>query len=196
MARIALPLCVLFASGLALSAAVETKFDLNTLESMVKSLGRAIGHNDDGAPGTREDVFVTIRNGTLRGFTGVSTNNTRTVYKYKGIPYAQPPVGSLRFHPPQPLVDGWGDEIRDATQTPPACAQFLTALTPPSEDCLYLNVYTPKAPEDTAEKLPVMFFIHGGGFIFGDSVLYGPARLLQQDVVFVTIHYRLGALGT
>lgn len=67
-----------------------------------------------------------------------------------------------------------------------------------SEDCLFLNVYTPKLPNSRYHpKLPVMFWIHGGGFAFGsgNSFLYGPDFLVAEDVVLVTINYRLGALG-
>jgi carboxylesterase type B len=140
------------------------------------------------------DAYVTIKNGTLKGATQES-NNGKTFYGFKGIPFAKPPVGEFRFAPPQPLTDGWGEEIYDATRIPPSCPQFLTALSPASEDCLYLNVFTPRRANETANPLPVMFYIYGGGFALGDSVIYGPRKLLAHDVVYVVPHYRLGALG-
>jgi len=143
----------------------------------------------------QEDLLVALKNGTVRGTTTQSRNG-RPIYAFKGIPYAKAPVGPLRFQPPEPYLDGWGTEILDGTRTPPACAQVLTALSPASEDCLFVSVYTPIKPgTDDTTKLPVMFFVHGGAFMLGDSVIYGPNKLLSNDVILVVFHYRLGALG-
>jgi para-nitrobenzyl esterase len=114
---------------------------------------------------------------------------------FLGIPYAAPPVGSLRWRPPRPAAAWRG--IRDATAFAPHCAQsggpFGVAST--SEDCLYLNVYTPSSARAGAPFAPVMVWIHGGALVVGESDDYDPAALVAQGVVVVTINYRLGALG-
>nr|AHJ81345.1 carboxylesterase [Locusta migratoria] len=112
------------------------------------------------------------------------------------IPYARPPVGPLRFRSPQP-PETW-THIRDATTPGPVCTQYASlneraAYLTGAEDCLYLNVFTPELKP--AEPLPVMFWIHGGGWIDGSGIGYGPDFLLNHDVVLVTINYRLGPLG-
>ncbi|XP_053666505.1 juvenile hormone esterase-like [Anopheles marshallii] len=117
---------------------------------------------------------------------------------FVGIPYAKPPVGKLRFRKPQP-IEPWTDDY-NATESKPACLQraFLLPDQPVvgDENCLYLNVYRPKY-NDT-EPLPVMVFIHGGGYFFGsaDPQLYGPERILAtKKVMLVTMQYRLGVFG-
>lgn len=139
------------------------------------------------------DTFVTIKNGTLKGKTG-NTISQQTMYVYQNIPYAKPPIGQLRFAAPEPH-DGWGDEIRDATRFPPSCPQHSPAIQASSEDCLYLNVYSTKQSNDTAEKVPVMLFVHGGGFNGGESTYYSGGKLLIHGGVVVVMHYRLGPLG-
>jgi len=117
---------------------------------------------------------------------------------YGGIPYAAPPVGKLRWRPPQP-VEPWS-AVRACTEFGPACPQpkALVGLTPPkqSEDCLTLNVWTP-APSPDA-RLPVMLWIHGGGHTTGaGSIAFYDGKHLARDggVVLVTINYRLGPFG-
>jgi para-nitrobenzyl esterase len=115
---------------------------------------------------------------------------------FRGIPYAAPPVGDLRWRPPQEPVRWTG--VLDATQFANHCPQNpspygIASLT---EDCLYLNVFTPpKTNQGRPHLLPVMVWIHGGGLIVGESDGYDPSRLVAEDVVVVTINYRLGALG-
>ncbi|HMJ57310.1 MAG TPA: carboxylesterase/lipase family protein [Polyangiaceae bacterium] len=114
---------------------------------------------------------------------------------FLGVPYAKPPLGALRFAPPQ-AAGNW-DGVRDATMFGPSCMQKASILgdaTATSEDCLSLNVYTPDP--SPAAKLPVMVFIHGGGYTLGGSSTYD-GRLLSQKgpVVVVTINYRLGAFA-
>ena len=114
---------------------------------------------------------------------------------YRGIPYAAPPVGDLRWRPPQP-ASKW-DGVRTADQFGRACIQTNAAiadLPAPSEDCLYLNVWT---PAHAGEKVPVLVWIHGGGFVAGAPAekLYHGQWLAKKGVVFVSIAYRLGAFG-
>ncbi|EKE00595.1 MAG: hypothetical protein ACD_21C00320G0002 [uncultured bacterium] len=113
---------------------------------------------------------------------------------YLGIPYAAPPVGKLRWKPPH-KVASWTEvrEVKDYSLSCPQPAQ--QGITKTSEDCLYLNVWTPaKSPK---EKLPVMVWIHGGAFNFGSGSLpdYNGKNLAKKGVVVVTINYRLGPFG-
>ncbi|KAM4723008.1 fatty acyl-CoA hydrolase precursor, medium chain-like [Rhinophrynus dorsalis] len=130
----------------------------------------------------------------------------RAVHTFLGIPFAKPPIGPLRFSNPQP-PEKW-NSVRDATKAPPMCLQDEAAikqlfeyfktdleLPPISEDCLYLNVFTP-ADRNQDSKLPVMVFIHGGGLaIGGASMIDGSALSASENAVIVAIQYRLGILG-
>ena len=113
--------------------------------------------------------------------------------EFLGIPYAAPPVGALRWQPPRPAAPWHG--IRAATGYAPHCAQPSSTfgLASTSEDCLYLNVFTPAG--NKAQNLPVMVWVHGGSLRTGESDDYNPAALVRHGVVVVTINYRLGALG-
>ncbi|XP_063223164.1 pyrethroid hydrolase Ces2a-like [Bacillus rossius redtenbacheri] len=142
-----------------------------------------------------EFVTVDISQGRLRGKRVTSDATGSTFYSFQGIPYAKPPVGPLRFKPPEE-ADSWTG-TRDALQEG-ACApqiNFFTKTLDGTEDCLFLNVYTPQWPARTPKV--VMVWIHGGAFVLGsgDSDMYGPDYLVAEDVVLVTINYRLGALG-
>jgi para-nitrobenzyl esterase len=136
---------------------------------------------------SRNPLLVRIADGQLRGKQAGATD------EYLGIPYAAPPVGPLRWAPPKP-AKAWSG-VRTATTFAPHCAQpagvFGRAST--SEDCLYLNVYAPA--KDRGSHLPVMVWIHGGGFVGGESDDYNPSALVANGVIVVTINYRLGALG-
>jgi para-nitrobenzyl esterase len=121
---------------------------------------------------------------------------------FKGVPYAAPPVGELRWKPPQP-VTSWTEPL-PCTEYGPSCPQsgdagpFLLesfSIGPTSEDCLYLNVWTPA--ESPGDRLPVMLWIHGGSFESGSGSMgvYEGANLATRGVVVVTINYRLGPLG-
>eukprot|EP00484_Ammonia_sp_Unknown_P025516 CAMPEP_0197028078 /NCGR_PEP_ID=MMETSP1384-20130603/7865_1 /TAXON_ID=29189 /ORGANISM="Ammonia sp." /LENGTH=666 /DNA_ID=CAMNT_0042457023 /DNA_START=110 /DNA_END=2110 /DNA_ORIENTATION=+ len=125
------------------------------------------------------------------------------VQKYLKIPFAKPPVGDLRFAPPEE-PEKWGGAIYDATgplSSVPACPQGGTAYIPSNtEDCLYLNIFAPAdADKNMTEKYPVMLWIHGGSFIQGGSsfFLYDYTNFVneKQDVIVVTFNYRLGLLG-
>ena len=117
---------------------------------------------------------------------------------YRGLPYARPPVGDLRFRDPQPLA-AWSG-VRDAIDFAPACLQTGVSMpgepwSPSSEDCLYLNVWTPEGARPGS--LPVIVWVPGGGFTNGSTSipLYDGARLAGRGSVVVTVAYRLGALG-
>jgi len=120
------------------------------------------------------------------------------VVSFKGIPFAAPPVGDNRWKPPQP-VKAWSD-VRTATAYGPDPMQlpFPSDAAPlgtaPSEDCLYLNVWT---PVKRGNKLPVMVWIYGGGFVNGGSSpsVYDGSRFAENGVVFVSFNYRLGRFG-
>jgi para-nitrobenzyl esterase len=143
------------------------------------------------ARGPAAPLVVRTDDGAVRG---LASGGAR---EFLGIPYAAPPVGRLRWRPPQPAGRWRG--IRDATKTGSQCAQPGGAiLSDPtastSENCLYLNVYTP-ATAGTG-RLPVMVWIHGGGFTGGAGSLYDGAVLAAREhVIVVTINYRLGIFG-
>jgi para-nitrobenzyl esterase len=117
---------------------------------------------------------------------------------YKGVPYAAPPLGALRWKPPQP-VPAWSG-VRAADTFAPACMQSGVSMpgeVPPkvSEDCLYLNIWAPLVR--SGAPLPVMVFIYGGGFTNGSAAmpLYWGDRLARKGVIVVSFGYRVGALG-
>nr|AJP62549.1 carboxylesterase [Oxya chinensis] len=126
---------------------------------------------------------------------GLNTTTVRGVpyFSFRGIPYAVPPVGELRYTDPIPYRStGSVEAVADA----PHCAQESGGR----EDCLYLNVYTPQVPSrdgDNAVKLPVMVWLHGGGFVEGSgtAAAHGPDFLVDSGVILVTVNYRLGVLG-
>jgi para-nitrobenzyl esterase len=122
---------------------------------------------------------------------------TETMNKFLGIPYAAPPVGDLRWWPPQPPARWHG--LRDATQFADHCPQSASpfGVASMTEDCLYLNVYTPADQGwHKGHGHPVMVWLHGGALVVGESDDYDPTKLVEnEDVVVVTINYRLGFLG-
>src|SRR6516165_1356942 len=127
-------------------------------------------------------------NGPVRGLANGAVN------EFLGIPYATPPVGALRWQPPQPAASWSG--VRDATQFAPHCPQLASpfGLASTSEDCLFLNVFTPRH-QHAGSHFPVMVWIHGGALVTGESNDYDPTALAEDGVTVVTINYRLGALG-
>ncbi|XP_048829098.1 carboxylesterase 3 [Brienomyrus brachyistius] len=157
------------------------------------------GQTDDGP-------VVSIKNGTLRGQYVPVNSTEKVVQQYLGIPFARPPVGPLRLTAPQPPL-AW-EGVRDATRQPAMCIQnpaisaeiskmynMNVSESPVSEDCLYLNVYTP-SDRSAEERLPVMVWIHGGGLAFGGAAKIDASALVAyQHVVVVVIQYRLGILG-
>jgi para-nitrobenzyl esterase len=119
------------------------------------------------------------------------------VLLYRAIPYAAPPTGPLRWRPPQPTVKWSG--LRVSRRFAPACPQQGVSMAgeapqPTSEDCLYLNIWTPAG---NTENLPVLVWLHGGAFVNGSASmpLYWGDRLAARGIIVVTVAYRLGALG-
>ncbi|XP_030753702.1 uncharacterized protein LOC115880581 [Sitophilus oryzae] len=133
---------------------------------------------------------VTIPQGTLEGNRAQDIDGNQ-FFRFLGIPYAKPPLGDLRFREPE-SAESWSG-VRNATVEGSSCVQ----LSGGSEDCLYLNVYTRDLPENSTELKPVMVWIHGGSFTSGSGspTIYGPEFILTEDVVVVSINYRLGLLG-
>jgi para-nitrobenzyl esterase len=150
--------------------------------------GPGNGHGQTGAGGPVAGPVVGTADGAVRGLANGAVD------EFLGIPYAAPPVGALRWQPPQPAASWSG--VRDATKFAPHCPQqaspFGQAST--SEDCLFLNVFTPSHGTARAGH-PVMVWIHGGALVTGESDDYAPAGLVADGVTVVTINYRLGALG-
>ncbi|KAL4235493.1 Neuroligin-2 [Mactra antiquata] len=124
---------------------------------------------------------------------------TLTVDRYLGVPYAQPPVGELRFQKPLPAKPF--ETPFDATKYGAMCPQFDLVLKGPaqfdqSEDCLFMNIYVPNQKPDKDSGHSVMFFIHGGGFSMGTGNIYrGEVLSAFSNVIVVTINYRIGLLG-
>lgn len=151
--------------------------DSGTDTDIVSETGRPMG------------TVVTTDKGPVVGL------EAKGVIAFYDIPYAAPPTGDLRWKPPQPRAP-W-TEVRDATKRGVACPQGkdpIVMTTPTiAEDCLALNVWTPAV----TGKRPVMVFVHGGSFTNGSGnyALYDGTNLAQNDVVTITINYRLGALG-
>lgn len=140
-------------------------------------------------PALAPSATVTVAQGALAGLIGDDG-----VQRYLGVPYAQPPVGALRWKSPRPAPAWVG--VRDATRFGSSCPQGADMFGPASvnEDCLHLNVYAPASGADRAR--PVLVYIHGGGFWSGSGSYYDGAVLARKaDAVVVTINYRLGVLG-
>ena len=147
-----------------------------------------------------EDSLRILMEGKVMGMEG--ENNT---YTWKGIPFAKPPIGELRWRAPLD-PSNWQGTL-ELTEFKSACFQGASGIQGDadekwsgSEDCLYLNVWTPKLTQDeiknSTEKLPVMMWIHGGGNTVGSAHIYDPSLLVSShNVIVVTIHYRMGPLG-
>jgi para-nitrobenzyl esterase len=136
---------------------------------------------------------VQVAQGILHGQTAGA------VTSFKGVPFAAPPVGELRWRPPAPPA-AWSG-VREARAYGPACMQMSTPRpgVPPmaqSEDCLYLNLWAP-ASAKPGQKLPVMVWIHGGSFTGGAGSIpfYDGTRFAERGVILITVNYRLGRLG-
>ncbi|KAG5882420.1 hypothetical protein JTB14_021689 [Gonioctena quinquepunctata] len=147
-------------------------------------------------------------NSTLQVFTKtgkvqgkeVNSDSGISYFAYLGIPYAAPPMKSLRFRSPQPI--GRWQGVLNATQPQSGCVelQFRTTgdilIVLGEEDCLYINVFTPIRRESTEKRnLPVFFYIYGGAFMEGSSASLQPDFIIEQDLIVVTFNYRAGIFG-
>ncbi|PZC79832.1 hypothetical protein B5X24_HaOG200167 [Helicoverpa armigera] len=143
-----------------------------------------------------DGVRVWVEQGWLEGELLDLVTKDGTYNSFKGIPYAQPPIGTLRFKAPQPPLPWTG--VLNATQHGSMCPQrdiITNVLIPGNENCLFINVYsTDLKPLDL---MPVVVFVHGGGFKSGSGNVdhYSPDFLLRKNMVVVTFNYRLDALG-
>ncbi|HTU29466.1 MAG TPA: carboxylesterase family protein [Solirubrobacteraceae bacterium] len=149
------------------------------------AVGFAVAHR---AMVSRGPVVMTAQ-GKVRGLA------TRTTDEFLGVPYAAPPVGRLRWRAPQPAARWRG--VRPARTLPPACPQNESPDGPPSTDesCLYLDVYRPRGVKAGA-RVPVLFWIHGGGLTTGSATEYNGSLLAGSDrIEVVSVNYRLGVLG-
>jgi para-nitrobenzyl esterase len=137
---------------------------------------------------------VKIKNGTIQGTTEASG-----IRAYRGIPFAAPPVGDLRWKPPQPVKDWSG--VRPADKFGPQCMQrrvfsdMVFRASGTSEDCLYLNVWTPAKSND--DRLPVLVYFFGGGYVAGDGSepRYDGEAMARKGIVALTVNYRLNVFG-
>jgi carboxylesterase type B len=160
----------------------------------------------------RGSPSITIRNGTILG------DSSGGVDSFKGIPFAQPPVGNLRLRPPLPLDKSFGTIV--SKTIPPACPQFyfdqstipsavlgsllnlplLQTIQQESEDCLTIDVIKPSTATESS-NLPVLFWIFGGGFELGSTQIYDGSNIVQksialgQPIIWVAVNYRVGGFG-
>ena len=146
--------------------------------------------------GTDKDIVVKSQSGNYLGIEATD------LYVFKGVPYAEPPVGALRWRAPRDVE--YLDAIIDATEFKNECVQpkdnssiFNRNLSTGDEDCLYLNIYVPKNQNSlNKNKFPVMYWIHGGSNIWGAGSDYDFSNLAtSQQVIVITINYRLGLFG-
>lgn len=159
------------------------------------------------------NALVITQLGSIQGLTQVISNahgSEKAIHKFLGIPYAVAPLGSLRFAPPK-AHKGWRDTVFEATSFKSICMQMIhhynTSIRQAwdgfsetdniSEDCLYLNIYTPVNASKSRKPFPVLAYIHGGGFFAGTPIrAVSPGEYLAiRGIILVTIQYRLGPFG-
>ncbi|KAK9881438.1 hypothetical protein WA026_016325 [Henosepilachna vigintioctopunctata] len=141
--------------------------------------------------------IIQTKYGKVQG-EALETFNKNIFYAFQGIPFAEPPVGELRLKSPQPPKKWKG--VLGSQNAYKKCVQFDSDKYTPdeTEDCLYLNVYTPQIPNGQRNiSLPVLVYIHGGGFAMGSGHIdeERPHRIMDNDVIMVSVQYRLGFLG-
>ena len=195
------------ASAGLLTAGARSVYLLALLALLLALAGLSACSGSDEPAATQSPGVVRVAGGLISG------TEVDGIRAYLGIPYAAPPVGDLRWRPPQ-APDSW-QGVRTCVRYGPSCPQplgdglSLFPLGETDEDCLYLNVWTPAGGAaggsegaadgagDGAQPLPVMVWIHGGGFSTGSGSLdvYSGMNLARLGVVVVTINYRLGPLG-
>ncbi|MFM0616287.1 carboxylesterase family protein [Paraburkholderia nemoris] len=183
------------------SYSVLTQTRLKRLPTLLVSSSVAVtlaGCGGGGGSSITPDPTIAMTGGGA--VQGAMTNG---VIAYKGVPFAAPPVGSLRWQPPQPIA-AWSG-VRQTTSFGHDCMQANDpAVTPlattPSEDCLYLNIWRPANSTAAATqnpKLPVMVWIYGGGYVVGGTSMpqYDGTQFAKQGVILVTFNYRVGRFG-
>ncbi|CAG9860252.1 unnamed protein product [Phyllotreta striolata] len=142
---------------------------------------------------TKENLIVEVHSGKIQGHV-LKSGNGKDYYAFQEIPYAAPPIGKLRFRLPQE-PEKWPG-VLPTTKNTKVCYQSNAYNLNKTEDCLYLNVYTPVIPGGN-ESLPILFWIHGGGFNWGSGTYddYGPKYLMGQGIIVVSTNYRLNPFG-
>jgi para-nitrobenzyl esterase len=179
-----------------------TPLMMSLLSAVVLSavVAQASADAANSTPARTPTAELRIDSGVIRGLV---LGDKKDIHVYKGIPYAAPCVGERRWTAPQPVSPWKG--VRDCFEFGAACPQQMPALfaampalklnAPQSEDCLFLNVWTP-ADRPTA-KLPVLYWIHGGGYVMGaaSQPLYDGEELARLGCVVVSVNYRLGSFG-
>ncbi|XP_056630164.1 juvenile hormone esterase-like [Diorhabda sublineata] len=145
-------------------------------------------------PALAEDLVVDVANGKIEGYLRSSPNGV-TFRAFQGIPYAKPPIGDLRFKAPVP-AENWSG-ILETKKDGNRCFSVAKDTDDESEDCLFINVYTPILTQANTTLLPVMVYLFGGGFRDGASSynIYGPDYLIEQEVIMVSLNYRVGPFG-
>jgi len=170
-------------------AAIQAGALLTSLAIAATAATAADASTKSASRGTIANPVVAVDGGVIRGAAASGG------YVFRGVPYAAAPTGDLRWRPPAPPAAWQG--VRDATQFGASCPQVPSSFStgPYDENCLFLNVYTKSLHDDDGGGLPVLVWIHGGGYTQGDGRGFDGTKLAQDGVVVVTINYRLGALG-
>ena len=145
-------------------------------------------------PAQQPSVFATVKNGKLEGYRDEKTN----LNIFLGVPFAQPPVGELRWKAPQPLPDWKGTRTAKKFGSRPVqtnvFGDMIYRSDTMSEDCLYLNIWVPRKQ---SHPLPVLVYFYGGGFVAGESSepRYDGAAMAQKGIITITVNYRLNIFG-
>ncbi|XP_053947009.1 esterase E4 isoform X2 [Anastrepha ludens] len=197
---------IVAAAARAATVSLEESTAWKTLTSHPNSLvqlfpSRAMRVVQEVVRSLRKDTNVVIQTtlGKIRGrFQKYRSGERGGYYSFKGIRYGEPPIGASRFRAAKPVKPWFG--VRDASREGNSCPHknMILDTFKGSEDCLFLNVFTTQLPkEDDEVLLPVMVWLHGGGYSFGsgNTFLYGPDYLVAENIVLVTLNYRLGPLG-
>ncbi|CAH1399888.1 unnamed protein product [Nezara viridula] len=151
------------------------------LEPVFTTLSKSVDSFDKPRVQTDYGEVVGTRGTTLKG---------RGYNAFYAIPYADKPFRFEEAREPKP----WTKPL-DGSIPPPDCKQFRKGMPSGSEDCLYLNIFSPTNLKNSSEPLPVTIFVHGGAFYFYSSTTFGPRYLLDKDIILVTINYRIGIFG-
>ncbi|KAL8625654.1 hypothetical protein ACOMHN_043929 [Nucella lapillus] len=190
--------------GISISVSVSEMMQRTTMVVLLLMTAVSLWHGCGGVAEARRFKERGTNYGRVRGLVETVPGGHR-VEKYLGVPYARPPLGELRFEPPQNPKPWQG--VLDATELPPACLQphmgvtyidlHLPGFNRTSEDCLYLNIHAPKYGHHKRRhsKFPVVVFVHGGSYQNGMGGMLDGDMLATYGVIVVTFNYRLGALG-